>query len=441
MTISTEIEWAQGGTQFVPRSRADKVKALPSGIYRFVPTLGGWYLDRTGDNFEFPFKVYSACDHIINRIITFWTANNATLGVLLNGLRGAGKSMTAQLLANTLIKDRDLPVLVVKDPVPLQAIFDAVQQDIVVIFDEFEKTHNKEAQQDLLSTIDGMSRSKHNRLIIFTTNTTTIDENFKDRPSRIHYQFEFQRVADEIVEGLIDDSLPVDLHHFKGEIFDFLHSRQICTIDIVKAVIAEVRTFRESPLQFEEMLNISKGEPPSYTINVINPKDGTFLNTYSHFFKMDSGYAQNSSLLSGNRRAIQTWIDRGQTTELISRTWDGSHNVVLLEKCDEEYCWLAQLGVPVSKTFYGDFSSLRDGGYTLFLDNKPKDWKFPFTPEIVKNDPKEMEKLQDTYEESTSNRTVYATGERAVFKIKIEPNRNTITAPSRYQVTGGYFDA
>ena len=217
--VSTETEWAQAGTAFTPRSRADKVKRLSGGVYHFVqPMMGPWFLNRSHNAFEFPYKIYDASEHIIKRIKTYWSVNGGNLGVLMNGIRGTGKTLTAQLLANDLIKELDVPVLVVKDPIPLDAVLHEVKQDFVIIFDEFEKSHEEPDQQRLLSAIDGMSRSAYKRLFVFTTNNTTIDENFKDRPSRIHYQFEFARISDEIIDMLIEDSLPEDLKHFKTDI-------------------------------------------------------------------------------------------------------------------------------------------------------------------------------------------------------------------------------
>lgn len=431
-----ESEWAKAGSEFSPRSRADKVPTLPAGVYQFVPTLGGWYLDRTSHKFEFPFKVYSASDSIIKRIITYWRFNGGNLGVLMNGLRGAGKTMTAQLLANVLIKEQNLPVLVIKSPVPLQSIFDSVKQDLIVIFDEFEKTHDAESQQALLSTIDGMSRSVHNRLIVFTTNNPAIDENFKDRPSRIHYQFEFQRVADEIIEGLINDSLPQELHVYKSEIFDFLHSREICTIDIVKAVIAEVKTFKEPPLQFEDILNISKGEPPSFTISTVDPESNATKNTLCHFFKPDN---RNASIFNGNKRAISEFIEEGTPVQVYHRGYDGTYILNLLEKCKEDKCWLAQVAVPKSKTPFDRFVDLYDSSTSFYMDNRPKDWKFPFTPESIKSNSKHFEKLNDLFEKCLESGTVYGSGIKEIFKIKIEPNKAGTEQP-KWQITGKIGD-
>jgi hypothetical protein len=438
LKLTTDNEWAQSGTSFHPRTRADKVPHLPYGVYSFRANPMGWWLERTSSKFEFPFKVYrDGSDSIVGRVKTFWRANGGNLGILMNGLRGAGKTMTAQLLGNDLIKEEKLPVLVVRGPVPLQVIFNAVQQDMMVIFDEFEKTHKDEDQQQLLSTIDGMSRSSFNRLIVFTTNRTEINENFRDRPSRIHYKFEFARVADVIIEGLINDSLPPDLMHFKPDIFEFLSSRKICTIDIVKAVIAEVVTFRESPLEFEGMLNIAKGEPPAYTIEMLNPKSNTVVSTFAHFFRLNQGGNTSyiTSLLAGNQRSLDKFRDSRGAVNIHSRGWDGGSRVTLLEKVEgEEGTWLAKLCGPRQKTIYKDFEFLGDSN--LWFDNKPEGFEFPFTREIVRNDPAAKEKLEEVWDEAQCQGTVYGTGTPAIFKIRITANREVQVAPSQWRPNG-----
>lgn len=437
MSLSVKSTWQQNGTAYSPKSLASNTETLPGGVYRFVNTDQGWYLERTQDNFEFAFKVYNGCDALISRIEKFWKSNGGNLGIMLGGLRGSGKTMAAQLLANSLIKSKNIPVLVVRNFIPLNEIFTNVKQDLLVIYDEFEKTHDKEEQQALLSVVDGMSRSTYNRLIVFTTNTPAIDENFKDRPSRIHYHFEFKKVADEIIEGLINDSLPEDLHHFKNEIFEFLHSRSICTIDIVKAVIAEVKTFKESPRQFEEMLNISKGEPLSFTVKILNPDTNAELKTICHSFKTDAHYPNQLSLLNGNTRSINKFIETKRTETILSRSWDGNYIVNLLEKCAEENCWLAELAVPKAKTQFDEFKNLYDDYDSLYLDIRPADWEFNFTSESVSKNKTQFRKLSLLWDKAQSSKTVHGTGKRAVFKVLIEPDHSITT--SKY-VPSGYVE-
>lgn len=429
MKISTETEWARSGTAFQPQGRADKTSRLPGGVYNFVMTPQGWYLDRTSDKFTFPFKVYGASTDIINRVIKYWEVNGGNLGVLMNGLRGAGKTMTSQILANDLIESQNLPVLVVRGPIPLQAIFDSVQQDMMVIFDEFEKTHQDVEQQALLSTIDGMSRSVHNRLILFTTNTPTINENFRDRPSRIHYQFQFDRVADEVIEGLIEDGLPENLKHFKPDILEFLNSRNICTIDIVKATIAEVKTFEESPRLFENILNVSKGTPPAFKVEILDEQNQP-IRVFNEFFRPH--HPSLGTLLAGSHKKAQEYMEQrgGAGVQAVSRNFDGSYAIHLLEKTEEEGCWLANLSLPKSKTYLSELKGedYDDDGYYIFLDSRPTGWK---RPESRKD-------LEEAYTTAINTGTLHGTGRRAVFKIRVECNHiRNYTIPSQWKVTAG----
>lgn len=204
----------------------------------------------------------------------------------------------------------------------------------------------------------------------------------------------------------------------------------------MKAVIAEVKTFREAPTDFEDMLNITKGEPPSFTVAILDSKTGQPVNTICHFFRPDERF---SSLLSGNKRAVEDFKERDQPQQLYYRAFDGTVILNLVQKCDEQHVWLAQVAVPRSKTHFDGFPNLYDGGTSFYIDNRPKDWSFEFTPDAVKADDKLAKKLQTVFREALDNETVYGTGEKAVFKVKVEPNKES-AAPQRWKVTGDTFD-
>lgn len=433
-----ELEWARDGNFFYSRSRADKTKRIPGGIYRYQETLMGWRLERYADNFEFTFKVYpAACEKILNRIVAYWQANPNNLGVLMNGLRGAGKTMAAQLLANRLIEEENLPVLVVREPVTLQNVLDAAsRENMMVIFDEFEKTHDAENQQKLLTTIDGMSRSSAKRLFLFTTNTDEenesgrgkkgLDENFKDRPSRIRYRFEFNRVADAIIEGLIDDSLPADLKHFKSDIVSYLDSRNICTIDIVKAVISEVATFRESPLEFDGLLNIAKSEPPAFKIMILNPETGEVQKLWKSYFK--PMHDHQVAYFTENKAVIENFEARDKALGIASAS--NEFAVTLLKKCPEPGVWLAWLATSIDETPFRMFTSFCYGsGSHFYYDTPPEDWSFPYTAEMARDDSEIKDKVESLFYAAEAESNIHGTAgtdKRIVFKIKIEPNRERV---------------
>lgn len=430
--LSHNNEWARQGTYFQNRSRADKFAKLPPGIYEFVPTPSGWFLNCIGAEFTFAFKVYAAAQHILDRITKFWNSNPGNLGILMNGLRGAGKTMTAQLLANRLIREQRIPVVVVRSPIPLDIVLGALHQEVLVIFDEFEKTHDEEAQLSLLSVIDGMSRSEFRRMFVFTTNTTSINENFVDRPSRIHYQFQFNRVADEVIEGLIDDSLPAHLNKFKSDIVSFLSTRAICTIDIVKAVIAEVKTFEESPLSFEGLLNIQKGEPPAFKVSIVNRDTNEVQDEWLDRFKPSN--SQYASLLMGSKQSLEKFLEEDGSVflEINHREYNGNYTICLLEKAEEPGMWYANLKVPKAGTPFQMMYNLGGDGYAFWLDEKPDNWALP-VESLLDATAEEKSKVRELWQQSINTATAHGTGKRAIFKILIEENRTKFSYYSRHR--------
>lgn len=413
-------EWAKAGQDYHPRTRADKVSKLAPGVYSWkVDQFGKWWLHKESNRFEFGFKVYDANKEIIDRIVKYWNKVGGSLGVLMNGTRGSGKSMCVQQLANRLIKERQVPVLVVHVPIPLQIVLASIQQDMVIVFDEFEKTHDDEHQQMLLSVVDGMSRSKHDRLFLFTTNVANINESFQDRPSRIRYCFEFDRAPDEIIDGLIRDMLPERLQHFKQSIYDYLETRKVCTIDVVKAVISETEIFEADPSTFEDVLNIAKGEPPSFTIEIVDKND-MVVKTFSYYFKLPRSRSAYAPMLVGSKTAIKSYIQNNQQV-YIQDSYSGE-TIIILDKDPSDNVWLAHLCSRKSKTPWKDFKIAEE--MSLWWDERPSNWSFPYHPDDEK-DAKKREEIESIWDDCERAGTVHGTDKKATFRIRITPNRDS----------------
>lgn len=142
-------------------------------------------------------KVYG--DHYtkINKVLHTYEQSKRSLGVLLSGDKGIGKSLFVQLLSQEFIK-QGYPVFIIDKSYPdLINYIDKIKQEVVVIFDEFEKTFNQydndvdvDTQNDLLSLLDGTSNQK--RLYLATINEISdVSEYFINRPGRFHYHFRF----------------------------------------------------------------------------------------------------------------------------------------------------------------------------------------------------------------------------------------------------------
>ena len=152
--------------------------------------MAGFSLTST-DELEVKEKVYGNLNARVDKILNSFSHSERNLGVILSGTKGCGKSLTARLIAA-----RNLyPVLLVDYAYPGVGDFiSSIDQEIVVIFDEFEKHFSNNgddnAQESLLSLFDGIDSGK--KLFVITCNEThSLNEFFLNRPGRFHYLFNY----------------------------------------------------------------------------------------------------------------------------------------------------------------------------------------------------------------------------------------------------------
>lgn len=238
---------------------------LETAIYdlRFDELKHELYLEKTGDKFHFGYKLYGLDYRLINHVLNGYRKSpiKKNMGVLLNGVKGTGKTVTAKYLANEL----NLPIITVSAPVPgLTTFISSIKQDVVFFFDEFEKNFSggrnefdeNVGGEALLSVMDGVNNTGFAHIFLLTTNELRLNQNFLSRPSRIRYLKTFEDVMTaELLEEIIDDFL-VDKSK-KRELIDYIVTLEYATIDIVKSIIEEVNIHECSVEDFKEFFNVS----------------------------------------------------------------------------------------------------------------------------------------------------------------------------------------
>lgn len=247
-------------------------KEIPAGIWEPYSSMSGVFLNKVQDTFDFPHKIYGLEIDFIQHVIRTYEHSSKNVGVLMNGIKGAGKTVTAKTLAN----QSGLPVILVNaNNIGLLSYFDDITQPLCFFFDEFEKIINhrdNEKIAPLLSFVDGTSSaSKH--LMLFTSNENNISTFFIDRPGRIRYIKEYGSLKAEVVKEIIDDML---IHkEFRKDIIDWVIFFKNLTIDMLISIINEVNIHKMSPKQFSMFFNVDN-EKPNYTVDVkvINTRTG-----------------------------------------------------------------------------------------------------------------------------------------------------------------------
>ena len=230
--------WIQDGNTFIKGSATTKAhpEGLPKGIYEVKESMTGYYLNRLGDSFVFNYKLYGINNKFIDHFIKTYNNTTGNLGVLFNGIKGTGKTVTAEELCNRI----GLPVIIVKSCKEvddmLKFLATQINFDCIFFFDEYEKEFRESSS--VLSFMDGVHNSQYRKIFLLTTNELEINNNLLGRPSRIRYVRSFGNLPEETTLELLNDIL-IDKDAIEP-VLDLIRQMQIVTVDLVKALAQEV---------------------------------------------------------------------------------------------------------------------------------------------------------------------------------------------------------
>jgi hypothetical protein len=289
--------WVQSANNFMLREVSTQKQLLPKGVYKFqLDQFENPYLAQVQEEFVFPYKIYGVETDFVDRVICSWKHTTGNFGVLLNGLKGTGKTVTAELIANQL----GLPVIIVSfHSAKLISFLNEIQQDVVVFVDEFEKIYDG-YENSLLTIMDGALKTRHRLFFLLTTNELRVDKNLLQRPSRVRYVKTFSDLTLPVIMEVVKDKLVHD--HWYDATVKFISELPIITMDLVKSVVEEVNIHDESPENFKDVFNIHADKTDMY--NVYKLVDGekqevnTYVNVYPDYI---TEYSVNSNLHINHR--------------------------------------------------------------------------------------------------------------------------------------------
>ena len=263
--------WTEKGDIYRLRDLTTQVPKLENAIYTLEVDIFGYYLQRIENKFEFDHKIYGLETSFVDRVCKTFNATKSNLGVLLNGVKGTGKTVTAKIICNKL----NQPVILVTKPIAECHFFlNGIPQDITIFIDEFEKVFakDKDNSADMLTIMDGALNSEHRRMFVLTTNNLHVNENLIQRPGRIRYLVTFSDLHHSVIEEIVDDRL---IHKsLKDETIKFISNLEIITVDIVNSIIDEVNIHEEAPDKFKAVFNVKKISG-KYNILLVNEQDAS----------------------------------------------------------------------------------------------------------------------------------------------------------------------
>ena len=227
------------------------VDRLDAVVYRLsYNDKQGLFLTFVQDKFSLPTKLYGLDDTLIEHVTTIVKKTNKNIGVLLAGLKGAGKTITAKQLCNTL----GFPVILITHAYPgIDDFLNDVKENMLIFIDEYEKVfkHDKNA---LLTVMDGALDNGHRRIFLLTSNDIYVSPNLLERTGRIRYLRQYSDLTANLIHEIIDDTL---IHlHLRDETIQFISTLETITIDIVLSIVEEVNIFCKSPTEFKDIFNV-----------------------------------------------------------------------------------------------------------------------------------------------------------------------------------------
>ena len=114
---------------------------LPAQVYivRFVK-MQGFFLEKYDGLSVGEEKIYGVHDCKTEKVMRSFSIMERNLGVILSGDKGIGKSLFARVLADKAVKN-GIPVIIVDMYIPgIAAYLESIDQKVMVLFDEFDKT-------------------------------------------------------------------------------------------------------------------------------------------------------------------------------------------------------------------------------------------------------------------------------------------------------------
>lgn len=237
---------------------------LPEGAYsdynikpaiydlRYDPKSKQYYIEHSIDFFKSPPKLYGRNRKHAHIIWYNFKLEKGSMGALLTGQKGAGKTETALLVCNKAIS-AGMAVICISE---IEASIELIHylknlSNVVLLFDEFAKNFNRGLQDKMLTMLTDIKDSR--KLFMLTENSTRgISDLIKDRPGRAFFHFEYGRMEKEdITEYCQDHGISNSFHN------SILKAYEKSTIFTIDYIIALAKLHKRMPeLTFDDVLEV-----------------------------------------------------------------------------------------------------------------------------------------------------------------------------------------
>lgn len=183
------------------------VDSVKPAVYRIVVTdRGQVHLLHDRERFTMPPKFYGAHEEIVQDVLQAISSTDASVGVLLVGEKGNGKSLCMEDLANHAI-DAGRPVLRITNAVPKE-VLTYVHQTIgaaAFLFDEFATSYFEAKQRNELIDFFSDKAMVNCLFIVAQGDEQKIPSDYQNRPGRFLFRIKVSNPTPVVVEEIVKD--------------------------------------------------------------------------------------------------------------------------------------------------------------------------------------------------------------------------------------------
>lgn len=244
-------EFIKVGNNILPKPKGADYELINGGVYDLKwDRFEGRAIFTENGKLNLPDKVYELEEDTIfkTRVLNNFNKNDKSVGIMLAGTKGTGKTMLAKVIA----KESNLPIIIVDSQYPanrLVTFFKQFTTPVCIIFDEIEKNFDTSSMLDFL---DGVEKTTKKLVLMTCNNLNRVSEYLQDRCSRVRYIRKYTPTDNlAFLPMLIEDK---QIKNAK-EVEEFIKTKfKLPSIDNINAFLNEIKELEDEDLSLDDII-------------------------------------------------------------------------------------------------------------------------------------------------------------------------------------------